>query len=87
MKKWQTSAIIREISYSYLERSGDREIRSKIWSLPDYPGELTALTIFVILQIDLSNRPYIARWRHLTIKTRILFVFLFIFKFRSPSEV
>ena len=23
--------------------SGDREIRSKIWSLPDYPGELTAL--------------------------------------------
>ena len=23
--------------------SGDQEIRSKIWSLPDYPGELTAL--------------------------------------------
>ena len=23
--------------------SGDREIWSKIWSLPDYPGELTAL--------------------------------------------
>ena len=26
--------------------SEDREIRSKIWSLLDYPGELTALTIF-----------------------------------------
>ena len=26
--------------------SGDREIRSKIWSLPYYPRELTALTIF-----------------------------------------
>ena len=23
--------------------SGDREIRLKIWSLPDYPGEFTAL--------------------------------------------
>ena len=28
--------------------SGDREIRSKIWStLPDYPGESTALRLYV----------------------------------------
>ena len=35
--------IIREISDSNLEKSGDWEVWSKIWSLPDYPGELTAL--------------------------------------------
>ena len=41
LKKWQISAIIREISNSNL---GDREIRSKrVWSLPDYSEELTAL--------------------------------------------
>ena len=34
----------------------------------------------------LFNRPF-ARWRHFTTTTRILFVFLFIFKFGSPSEV
>ena len=39
-KKWQTLAIIREISDSL---SGDWEKQFKIWSLPDYPGELTAL--------------------------------------------
>ena len=39
-KKWQTSVIIREISDS---KSGDQEKRFKIWSLPDYAGELTAL--------------------------------------------
>ena len=33
-----------------------------------------------------KNRPF-ARWRHFTTTTRILFVFLFIFKFGSPSEV
>ena len=33
-----TLAIMGEMS-----DSGDREIRSKIWGLPDYPGELTAL--------------------------------------------
>ena len=27
----------------FILKSGDREIRSKNWSLPDYPGELTAL--------------------------------------------
>ena len=32
------------------------------------------------------NRPF-ARWRHFTTTTRILFVFLFIFKFCNPSEV
>ena len=42
-KKWQTKAIIREISDSNL---GDREKQFKIWSLPDYPGELTALRCF-----------------------------------------
>ena len=49
-------AIIREItdinletrrngskSGDYRPKSGDREIRFKIWRLPDYPGELTAL--------------------------------------------
>ena len=35
-KKWQTLMIIGEISDSNLE------IRFKIWSLLDYPGELTA---------------------------------------------
>ena len=39
-KKWQTSVIIREISDS---KSGDQEKRFKIWSLPDYAGELTVL--------------------------------------------
>ena len=39
-KKWQTSAIIREISES---KSGDQEKRFQIWSLPDYAGELTVL--------------------------------------------
>ena len=34
----------------------------------------------------LFNRPF-ARWRHFTTTTRILFVFLFIFQFGSPSEV
>ena len=33
-----------------------------------------------------ENRPF-ARWRHFTTMTRILFVFLFIFKVGSPSEV
>ena len=33
-----------------------------------------------------ANRPF-ARWRHFTTTTRILLVFLFIFKFGSPSEV
>ena len=32
------------------------------------------------------NRPF-ARWRHFTTTTRILFVFLFIFKFGIPSEI
>ena len=32
------------------------------------------------------NRPF-ARWRHFTTTTRILFVFRFIFKFCTPSEV
>ena len=41
-KKWQTSAVIREI-FDLL--SGDQEIGSRIWSLPDYPRELTALVI------------------------------------------
>ena len=27
----------------FILKSGDREIRSKNWSLPDYLGELTAL--------------------------------------------
>ena len=27
----------------FILKSGDREIRSKNWSLPDYSGELTAL--------------------------------------------
>ena len=39
-KMWQTSVIIREISDS---KSGDQEKRFKIWSLPDYAGELTVL--------------------------------------------
>ena len=34
----------------------------------------------------LGFRPF-ARWRHFTTTTRILFVFLFIFKCGSPSEV
>ena len=34
----------------------------------------------------LFNRPF-ARLRHFTTSTRILFVFLFIFKFGSPSEL
>ena len=42
-KKWQTSAIIREIS-----DSGNREKWFKIWSLPDYLGELTALCMRII---------------------------------------
>ena len=36
-KKWQTLMIIGEISDSNLEK------QFKIWSLLDYPGELTAL--------------------------------------------
>ena len=40
LKKWQTSAIIQEISDSNLE---DVEKRFKIWSVLDYLGELTAL--------------------------------------------
>ena len=38
-----TLGIIREISDSNLEKSGDWEVWSKIWSLPDYLGELTAM--------------------------------------------
>ena len=34
----------------------------------------------------LSNRPF-ARWRYFTTTPRILFVFLFIFKFGNPSEI
>ena len=54
--KLQTSSNIREITGIHLEitrygsksgdykhKSGDREIRFKIWRLPDYPRELTAL--------------------------------------------
>ena len=33
-----------------------------------------------------NNRPF-ARWRHFFTTTRILFVFLFIFKFGNPSEI
>lgn len=40
-KVQQTLAIIPEISGSNLE---EWETRSKIWSLPDYPGELTAMS-------------------------------------------
>ena len=43
-KKWQTSAIIWAILDSNRAMPGDREIWSKICSLPDYPGELTALS-------------------------------------------
>ena len=32
------------------------------------------------------KRPY-ARWRHFTTTTRILFAFLFIFKFGNPREI
>ena len=54
--KSQISSIIREItdinlgsrrygskSGDYKHKYGDREIQFKIWRLPDYPGELTAL--------------------------------------------
>ena len=54
--KWETSSIIWEItdinlesrkygskSRDYRHKSGDREIRLKIWRLPDYPAELAAL--------------------------------------------
>ena len=34
-----------DYSGDFVLEFGDREIRSKLWSLPDYPGELTALPI------------------------------------------
>ena len=41
----------------FILKSGDQEIRSKNWSLPDYPRELTALRAspftFLIMQIPL----------------------------------
>ena len=43
LKKWQTSAIIQEISYSNLETG--RYVPIKIWGRLDYPGGLTALSI------------------------------------------
>ena len=43
LKKRQTSMIIQEISYSNLETG--RYVPIKIWSLLDYVGELTALSI------------------------------------------
>ena len=43
LQEMATLAIIREISNSNLEN----ERRSKIWSLPDYPGELIALRLGV----------------------------------------
>ena len=46
-----TSVIIREISYSNLET---REIRSKLWSPPDYPGDLTTLSFTFFFFQDLS---------------------------------
>ena len=36
--------------------SGDREIRSKIWSLPDYPGELTAQMILTLFKFSRNFR-------------------------------
>ena len=34
-------------------QTGDQEIRFKIWSLPDYPGELTALHTVLYMVIGL----------------------------------
>ena len=42
----EESANFGDYSGDFVLLSWDREMRSKIWSLPDYPGELTALTIF-----------------------------------------
>ena len=50
LKNWEITYINRETrrygskSGDYIHKSGDREIRFKIWRLPDYPGELTALS-------------------------------------------
>ena len=42
----EESANFGDHSWDFVLLSGDREIHSKNWSIPDYPGELTALTIF-----------------------------------------
>ena len=39
-------------SGDYRHKSGDREIRFKIWRLPDHPGELTALNLMTALYIS-----------------------------------
>ena len=53
-KKWQTSAISLEISDSNLETG---RLWSKIWSIPDYLGELTAL-----LDKHLSSKIPLSLW-------------------------
>ena len=63
-----TSVIIREISYSNLET---REIRSKLWSLLDYPGDLTTLSFTFFFQLKnvystrLELRPESRLWEPL----------------------
>ena len=60
--------IIREISYSNLET---REIRSKLWSLPDYPRDLTTLSFPFFFQLKnvystrLELRPESRLWEPL----------------------
>ena len=48
-RKWEALAIIREISDSNLE------IRFKIWSFPDHPGELAVLYVIVYFMEHQKN--------------------------------
>ena len=57
-----TSVIIREISYSNLET---REIRSKLWSVLDYPGDLTTLSFtffFFSIKKCVQYRTWVETW-------------------------
>ena len=57
--------------------------RKEIWNTILISNSLLFVTKWECFE---ANRPF-ARWRHFTTTTRILFGFLFIFKFGNPCEV